>query len=81
MLTDILSRMENAPSQPPPQYNARISFDVMNCRDELTPRFVARECERFLDDHVSSISTTLKHVFSYAYLSHVNAAQFQPNDP
>ena len=32
-------------------YNARLSFNVMNCIDELTPKFVARVCERLPNDH------------------------------
>ena len=32
-------------------YTARLSFDVMNCIDELTPKFVAPVCERLPNDH------------------------------
>ena len=32
-------------------YNARLSFNVMHCLDELTPKFVARACERLPNDH------------------------------
>ena len=32
-------------------YNARLSFNVMHCLDELTPKFVARVCERLANDH------------------------------
>ena len=32
-------------------YNARLSFNVMHCLDELTPKFVARVCERLPNDH------------------------------
>ena len=32
-------------------YNARLSFEVMNCLDELTPKFVARVSERLPCDH------------------------------
>ena len=32
-------------------YNARLSFNVMHCLDELTPKFVARVCEKLPNDH------------------------------
>ena len=32
-------------------YNARLSFNVMHCLDELAPKFVARVCERLPNDH------------------------------
>ena len=32
-------------------YNARLSFNVMHCLDELTPKFVARVCERLPNYH------------------------------
>ena len=32
-------------------YNARLSFNVMHYLDELTPKFVARVCERLANDH------------------------------
>ena len=32
-------------------YNARLSFNVMHCLDELTPKFVASVCERLPNDH------------------------------
>ena len=32
-------------------YNARLSFNVMHCLDELTTKFVARVCERLPNDH------------------------------
>ena len=32
-------------------FNARLSFNVMHCLDELTSKFVARVCERLPNDH------------------------------
>ena len=60
VMNDLMNNLESTTTIRTPQqiqtlaedlYNARLSFDVINCIYELAPKFVARVCERLPNDY------------------------------